>query len=128
MRRLVVAAAVIMIAGACRIELGDDGSGGGGAAEGGTGYILTCHDGRSGAEQCVHYTFASSSDLDDFYYACAGLTSRTRGEHNCPSGATGGGYCRHSASGRATDTYTYNGSGSEIRSRCASTSGTWFEF
>lgn len=101
-------------------------SGGGGDGGGGDGqFSLTCHDAREGAEQCVHYTFTSEADRDSFYEMCAGLTSRTRDAHNCPSGATGNGFCRHTTSGRIADTYTYNGTESEIRQRCSSTGGTW---
>jgi hypothetical protein len=90
-------------------------------------YLLTCHDGRPGVEQCVHYTFDSRTDRDSFYAMCAGLTSRTRDAHDCPSGATGNGFCRHTASGRRSDTYTYGGTATELRDRCASTGGTWME-
>lgn len=92
---------------------------------GGGGYRLTCHDDRTGYEQCVHYTFDTQSERDSFYDACAGLTSRTRDAHNCPSGATGSAYCRHTTSSRMSDTFTYNGTAAELESRCASTSGTW---
>lgn len=97
----------------------------GGSSTQTTGHKLTCNDGRTGVQQCVHYTFTTAADRDGFYDRCPGLTSRTKNQHNCPSGAVGGGYCRHTTSTRTADTYTYTGSASEVRSRCTSTQGTW---
>jgi len=90
-----------------------------------TGFLLTCHDGRPGFQQCVHYTFDSQSDRDSFYDQCAGLTSRTKDAHNCPTGATGDGYCVHTTSTRRSETFTYNGTSSELKSRCSNTDGSW---
>ena len=96
-----------------------------GPGSGGGSFLLTCYDAREGAEQCVHYTFASESDRDSFYESCAGLTRRSRDVHDCPAGATGDGYCVHEAPGRVSETYTYDSTASELMSRCASTEGIW---
>jgi hypothetical protein len=105
------------------VDDGGGSSGGGGT----TGeYLLTCHDGRTGIEQCVHYTCYSQATRDSYYAQCAGLTSRTRDVHNCPAGATGNGFCRHQGEEASADTYTYNGTAAELQERCRSTGGTWY--
>jgi MYXO-CTERM domain-containing protein len=92
---------------------------------GGDGFLLTCNDARPGFEQCVHYTFELESKRDDFFDQCEGLTSRTKDAHNCPPGATGNGFCRHTAPGVVTDTYTYNSTAAELMNRCETTQGQW---